>query len=272
MIALFSALDVRCALLVTETAEMAAKTPLTGALPRVPETASGERILAILKEPGCGAVSRVKPEPYGKVKVPSQPPLHGGGRDIILLGASTGGVDALLTVLGRFPADCPPTLIVQHTGGRFAAGLIRLLNSACAATVRPAVEGDLLVRGQILMAPGGERHLGIAAGDTLRCHLEAGVPICGHRPSVDALFRSALPVAARTTAALLTGMGRDGAEGLLALRRAGATTLAQDAESSVVYGMPRVAWEIGAAERQVALGNIAGLLLQPKAQPAGAAR
>ncbi|TNF59005.1 MAG: chemotaxis protein CheB [Rhodobacteraceae bacterium] len=211
---------------------------------------------------------------------PSQPParpgqLHRTGAGspgatssflpghIILIGASTGGVDALLTVLGDFPAACPPTLIVQHTGASFSAGLARLLDSHTAPDVREARDGAVLQPGQVLIAPGSECHLTVEArAGTLTSRLVSAPPASGHRPSVDCLFRSAVPLGRRVAAALLTGMGRDGAEGLLALRQAGAATIGQDSATSVVYGMPRVAQEIGAVSRQMALKAIGPALLR----------
>ncbi len=178
---------------------------------------------------------------------------------IIAIGSSTGGVEALLTILRQFPEDCPPTVVVQHTGGAFSESLARLLNASTAPTVREAVNGDTLKQGQILIAPGSRHHMTLGSGHRIK--LVEAPPVSGHRPSVDMLFRSTLPVAHSVTAALLTGMGRDGAEGLLALRNAGATTIGQDQATSVVYGMPRVAAEIGAVGRQLPLSQIARHLI-----------
>ena len=181
---------------------------------------------------------------------------------IILIGASTGGVDALIKVLGSFPANCPPTLIVQHTSGTFSAGLARLLDRNTPASVAEARDRQQLVPGSILLAPGKEHHLELGLGSGLHCRLRNAPPQCGHRPSVDALFRSAVPVASRVSAAILTGMGRDGAEGLLALNRAGAQTIGQDQATSLVYGMPRAAFELGAVSLQLPLDQIGPALLR----------
>lgn len=174
----------------------------------------------------------------------------------LLIGASTGGIDALLKLLSVFPADCPPTAIVQHTGATFSDSLIRLLARSCAAKVMPAQTGALLTMGHVIVGAGCSGHLRLGAGSPPRMTVSAGDPVSGHLPSVDELFRSALPIAQKVTAALLTGMGRDGAQGMLELRRAGAGTIAQDEASSVVYGMPRAAWEIGAAEMRLPLLQI----------------
>jgi two-component system chemotaxis response regulator CheB len=180
---------------------------------------------------------------------------------LILIGSSTGGVDALLRVLGGFPPDCPPTLIVQHTGSSFAAGLTRLLDRNLAPTVREARDGDIPTRGTVLLAPGQEAHLTLDLNAGLKCRLRPGDRISGHLPSVDALFNSAVPVARRVCAAILTGMGKDGAEGLLALRKAGAETIGQDKSTSLVYGMPRHAAELGAVTRTLPLSAIGPALL-----------
>ena len=180
---------------------------------------------------------------------------------IILIGASTGGIDALLTILSAFPADCPPCAIVQHTGAGFSDSLVRLFSRCCAAKVVPAASGQPLLPGTVVVGAGCPGHLTLQPGPPRRCELTPGPPISGHTPSIDMLFRSAVSMAPTVTAVLLTGMGRDGAAGLLDLRRAGATTFAQDEETSTVYGMPRAAVEIGAAMESLALNRIAGELL-----------
>ena len=179
----------------------------------------------------------------------------------ILIGSSTGGIDALMQVLSVFPANCPPTAIVQHTGSAFSDSLIRLLDRCCAANVVAAQTGVAMVPGTVVVGAGCRGHLRLQAGSPPRTVLAPGDPVSGHLPSVDELFRSATPFAQNVTAALLTGMGRDGAQGLLALRQAGAFTLAQDEATSVVYGMPRAAWEIGAAQTRLPIDRIGAELL-----------
>lgn len=195
------------------------------------------------------------------------PPGHAGGGyrfkpgKLILIGASTGGVDALVELLSAFPARCPATAIVQHTGSGFSEGLVRLLDAKTAPTVCEAADGLEIRTGRIVIAR-ADAHLELArAGGSTVCRLSDAPPVNGHRPSVDVLFRSARHCATRAAAAILTGMGRDGADGLLELRKAGARTFGQDSESSVVYGMPRAAAEIGAVERQLPLSRIADALL-----------
>lgn len=181
---------------------------------------------------------------------------------IILIGASTGGIDALLTVLANFPPDCPPTAIVQHTGHGFCDSLVRLLDKRCAANVVMAQDRLVLAAGTICVAAGGPGHLRLQPDEVPRWSLRPGEAVSGHAPSVDVLFRSAVPLAGRVVAALLTGMGSDGAAGLLDLRRAGAATIGQDERTSVVYGMPRVAQEIGAVQQQLALDQIGARLIK----------
>lgn len=181
-----------------------------------------------------------------------------GADAIIAIGASTGGVEALGHLLRRFPADCPPTVIVQHINGQFASAMATRLDSQCAPRVMLA-EPDLPIRrGHIYLAPGNDRHLTIRGADRLHCRLRPGDLITGHRPSIDALFHSvAETLPGRAVGVLLTGMGQDGAQGLLAMRRANCPTIAQDQASCVVYGMPRAAVELGAADYVVGLPRIA---------------
>jgi len=194
---------------------------------------------------------------------------NGGFRHdkVILIGASTGGIDALTTILQHFPLDCPPTAIVQHTGQNFSETLARLLDRRCAAEVVLAETGLEMKSGRICLAGGIDGHLRLEHRGALRCAVNQGPATSGHLPSIDELFGSAVPIGNSVVAALLTGMGRDGATGLLRLRHAGATTFGQDEASSVVYGMPRVAKEIGAVQRQLHLLEIGPALLQACAQP-----
>lgn len=181
---------------------------------------------------------------------------------IIMLGSSTGGVEALIKVLSNFKMDCPPTFLVQHTGGSFSSGLARLLDSKCAAKVCEAEDRMPVKPGMIVVAPGNTSHLKaeLRRAD-LRCRLSVGPSVGGHRPAVDELFRSGVTFATKISAAILTGMGRDGADGLLALKKAGARTFGQDAETSLVYGMPRAAAELGAVERQLPISRIGPALI-----------
>ncbi|SDD76369.1 two-component system, chemotaxis family, response regulator CheB [Paracoccus isoporae] len=179
----------------------------------------------------------------------------------VLIGSSTGGVDALERIIAGMPANCPPILITQHMSDGFLASFAERINSRYAPRVELARSDAPVEQGRIYLAPGGEQHLTMTVGARPRCRLIGGEKVSSHRPSVDVLFNSALPLGNRVCAALLTGMGSDGADGMLALRRAGATCLAQDEASSVVWGMPRIAWEQGAAHRLVPLKRMASEIL-----------
>ena len=185
-------------------------------------------------------------------------------RDMICIGASTGGITALEVVLTRFPEDCPPTLIVQHIRPGFAEGLVRRLDQILSPRVVAAVDGTPLSRGTVYVATAADRHLGVVLRAGPRLRLVAGDPVSGHRPSVDILFEQSAALAPQlhVSAALLTGMGADGAAGLAALRAAGGYTIAQDEASSVVWGMPRVAIERGAAVDVLPLERIGPALLR----------
>ncbi len=185
---------------------------------------------------------------------------------ILAIGASTGGVEALLSIISAFPADCPATVVTQHMPATFTASFAARLNKASAATVTEAVDGAPMLPGHVYIAPGGLTHLEVI-GTTPRCRLSEGDTVSGHRPSVDVLFRSVARLRRPMTGVILTGMGRDGAQGLLEMREAGAHTLGQDEASSVVYGMPRVAHEIGAVERQLPLSRISSAILDLCAAP-----
>jgi len=178
---------------------------------------------------------------------------------VVAIGASTGGVEALTEVLNGFGADCPPTVITQHMPAAFTDGFARRLNTICAPSVRIAEDRAILRPGQVYIAPGGLRHLQVVKrGVEAFCQLVEGDAVNGHRPSVDCLFHSvARSMGSRAVGVILTGMENDGARGLLAMRQAGARTIGQDEATSVIYGMPRAAFELGAVERQYPLGRIA---------------
>ena len=198
--------------------------------------------------------------------VPSQPAARREPARLVALGASTGGVEALCKLLAQFPRNCPPTVIVQHVNARFAPAIAHSLDSSCPARVVLAESDMRLEPGTVYLAPGGDRHMLVATAGTLghRVVLRQGPEVSGHKPSVDVLFGSVAEVfGAEAVAALLTGMGQDGARGLLKMHEKGAHTIAQDAESSVVYGMPRAAVELGAARKVLPLERIAGNIFAP---------
>ncbi len=177
---------------------------------------------------------------------------------LIAIGSSTGGVEALQTLLAQFPEDCPPTVIVQHVNPRFAPAIAKTLDLASPVRVKLAEPDMPLKRGHIYLAPGGESHLSVGGTDALYARLRAGDPVSGHKPSVDVLFNSVAKIAgARAVGILLTGMGSDGAKGLLAMAEAGAHTIAQDEATSTVFGMPRAAISLGAAAVVAPIDRIA---------------
>jgi two-component system, chemotaxis family, protein-glutamate methylesterase/glutaminase len=195
-------------------------------------------------------------------RLPQRQSLNRQTGKILLVGASTGGVEALKTLLMDMPADCPPTLITQHMPERFTAAFANRLNRECPMTVCEAADKQRIQPGCVYIAP-GSHHLELNRdGLAYVCRLHDGPPVSGHRPSVDVLFRSGARVAgAKAIGVILTGMGKDGAEGLLELRKAGACTLGQDEATSLIYGMPRVAFERGAVERQFPLIEMAGAIV-----------
>lgn len=193
---------------------------------------------------------------------------------IILIGSSTGGTEALKDIIPVLPPNLPPICIVQHIPAGYSAALARRLNELSKLEVREAVDGEPLERGTVLIAPGDMHMVLVKRGaDGYGVRLKQGPKVNQCRPSVDVLFESAAPlVGNKAVAGILTGMGEDGARGLLALRNAGSKTFAQDEKTCVVYGMPRKAFEAGGAQKQVALGDIATHIVKCVAGTAAQAR
>lgn len=218
--------------------------------------------------PGTAAGSGTVKLPFTGTKPihPAPPPL--GNRPsldatIIGLGASTGGTEATLEVMTRLPADIPGMLIVQHMPVGFTQMYADRLNRLCHMEVREAKDGDEIHRGLALLAPADFQMRVVRSGTRYTVSCKPGDKVSGHRPSVDALFFSmAEQVKCKMAGIIMTGMGRDGADGLLKMRQAGAYTIGQDKESSVVYGMPMVAYNIGAVQIQGSCEDIAGILLR----------
>lgn len=192
--------------------------------------------------------------------------LRWNGR-VVLIGSSTGGVDALTAVLSEFPADCPPTLIAQHMPAAFLESFCARLQRMIAPHVCLAVDGAPLEQGVVQIAPGGGRHLALSKGPGLSVALppETGTEL--YVPSVNVLFSSAVVHAKKIVAVMLTGMGKDGSVPMLDLHKAGAYTIAQDKASSVVDGMPRAARELGAAAEVASLDKIASAILAQATEP-----
>lgn len=181
---------------------------------------------------------------------------------VVALGTSTGGTQALETVLCALPVDSPGIVIVQHMPEAFTAAFAQRLNKVCDIEVREAVHGDRVHTGLALIAPGG-RHLVLERnGAQYRVSVVDGPPVSRHRPSVDVLFRSVARAAGRNAlGVIMTGMGDDGARGLKEMRDAGARTLGQDEDSCVVYGMPKEAMKMGAVERELPLDAIPSAIM-----------
>jgi two-component system, chemotaxis family, protein-glutamate methylesterase/glutaminase len=197
-----------------------------------------------------------------KERLPQRQALNRQTGKILLIGASTGGVEALKTLLMDMPPDCPPTLVTQHMPERFTAAFAGRLNRECPMTVCEAAHNQRIQPGCVYIAPGAHHLELVRDGVGFVCRLNDGPPVSGHRPSVDVLFRSGARAAgAKAIGVILTGMGKDGAEGLLEMRKAGASTLGQDEASSLIYGMPRVAFERGAVERQFSLTELTGAIV-----------
>ena len=178
---------------------------------------------------------------------------------VACLGASTGGTESLREVLEVLPANAPGIVIVQHMPERFTAAFAKRLNSLCEVEVKEAQDGDPVLRGHVLIAPGGDKHMMLERqGARYYVSVREGPPVNRHRPSVDVLFRSAARAAgANALGVIMTGMGDDGANGLGEMRAAGAMTIAQDEATSVVFGMPKEAIARGAAQKVVPLDAIA---------------
>lgn len=215
--------------------------------PRVSAAAGVERKQnadAVLPPPRLGAMARTTEK-------------------VICIGASTGGTEALREVLQALPAASPGIVVVQHMPERFTAAFAQRLDSICEVEVKEAEDGDSVVPGRVLIAPGNMHTLLQRSGARYFVNVKSGPLVSRHRPSVDVLFRSAARCAgANAVGVIMTGMGDDGATGLLEMRQAGAITMAQDEESSVVFGMPKEAIRRGAVERILSLDEIAPAILR----------
>ncbi|MCA9759787.1 MAG: chemotaxis response regulator protein-glutamate methylesterase [Candidatus Eisenbacteria bacterium] len=205
--------------------------------------------------------------------IPAAPAPRSYGRiasdRLIAIGASTGGTEALEAVLKGLPEDCPPIVIVQHMPAKFTAQFARRLNASCRPTVAEAQGGERLEQGHVFICPGDDHMVVMGRSAPYTISLRSGPLVNRHRPSVDVLFKSvARSSGSRTVAALLTGMGKDGAQGLLEIRNTGARTICQDEATSIVFGMPREGIEIGAAEFVCPLQDISGKLMELASQSA----
>lgn len=186
----------------------------------------------------------------------------GNQRDVVIaIGASTGGVEALFSLVGALPVDCPPVLVVQHMPAAFTQGFAARLDKEARVTVVEATDGAQIRPGTVYIAPGGKTHMELVGGTDGHIRLRPSDPVGGHRPSVDILFHSVSALGPAAVGVILTGMGSDGADGLLAMRLAGARTFGQAQASCVVYGMPRAAFELGAVEQELSLSAMPEAIL-----------
>ena len=213
------------------------------------------------------SMARPRSAPLRSPSIAVDTPSLGGGlaldRVLVGLGASTGGTEATLEVMRRLPADIPPMVIVQHMPKGFTQMYADRLNRICKMEVREAKNGDELHRGLALVAPADLQCRVVRIGEKYTVSCTPGEKVSGHRPSVDAMFHSmAEVVRCKMVGIIMTGMGQDGAAGLLEMRKKGAYTIGQDKESSVVYGMPMVANDIGAVCIQASCDNVANVLLR----------
>ena len=204
------------------------------------------------------SVAHVERRKRENIIVPSQSVLGKSENLVVAIGASTGGTEAIATVLQEFGEDIPGVVIVQHMPMHFTNMYATRLNNQCRVQVKEAKTGDRVLPGQVLIAPGGDAHMELVkVNGTYQVICKRGPKVNGHCPSVDVLFESVAKVAGnRAVGIILTGMGADGANGLLSMRNAGARTIGQEENSCVVYGMPKVAHELGAVEYQEKLTDI----------------
>jgi two-component system chemotaxis response regulator CheB len=235
-------------------------------LPQRVRAAAAARLRAAAASPPAR-----QPAPAAPAAAPA-PRTGAPAQSLIAIGASTGGTVAIERVLAALPASMPPIVIAQHIPPGFSATFAQRLNKVCALEVKEAEGGEALTGGMAVVAP-GNRHLEIERipGGGWRTRLHDGPKVCYQRPSVDVLFRSvAREAGSRATGVLLTGMGADGAAGMLEMRRAGADTIAQNEETCVVFGMPREAIRVGAAAHVLPLDDIAAALMKLAPAPAPA--
>lgn len=215
-----------------------------------------KELLAKIKTAARARIGNIKRTVQG-VQMPRY--FNKGKNLFVAIGASTGGTEAIYSVVKEFGPDIPGIVVVQHMPPGFTDMYAKRLDRECRIQVKEAQTGDQVRPGLLLLAPGGERHMRVVkVGDNYQVECRMGAKVNGHCPSVDVLFESVAKTAgADALGIILTGMGGDGAKGLLAMRKAGARTIGQDESTCVVYGMPKVAYDIGAVEYQEKLQNIA---------------
>lgn len=209
--------------------------------------------------------------PSGQVQaIPLQ---YSGTETIVGIGASTGGTEAIRAVLEQLSPAFPATIITQHMPPNFTKSFAQRLNSICQINVHEAKDGERILPGNAYIAPGDKHMTLVRSGADYRIKLDDGPLVCGHKPAVDVMFNSLAKVVGKNAiATILTGMGKDGAAGLLSLRQSGAITMAQDEASCVVYGMPKAAVDIGATKHIIELGKMSKALTKAVEQLGGGTR
>lgn len=232
-----------------------------------PDSKSGDRSLntfinELIIKIKIASMARVGQESNGYVRRQQAAVSRGGSRlKLIAMGASTGGTEAIASIIRNLPPDLPGMVVVQHMPPGFTRMYAERLNDSCLWEVREAADGDLIRPGLVLIAPGGQQMTVSKRGGSYTVRCRQGEKVNGHCPSVDVLFQSAADQAkADALGVILTGMGADGAKGLLQMRQSGARTIGQDEHSSVIYGMPKVAFTTGAVEQQASLEKIPALI------------
>lgn len=221
---------------------------------------SGHRICRAVK---AAAMSGPRPGRLEEPALRAGEAVPEGVRRVVLVGASTGGPEALGVALGALPAESPGLLIVQHMPERLTAAFARHLDGQCAITVKEAEDGEPVLPGRALLAPGNRHLLLRSSGGRYYAELRSGPRVSRHCPSVDVLFRSGARCAGQNAVGvLLTGMGNDGARGLLCLKQAGAPTIVQDESTSAAFAMPHAAITLGAAAQVHPIDRIAPAILE----------
>lgn len=210
--------------------------------------------------------ARIRQRETQKEKLISVKPLYSLAETtnkIIAIGASTGGTVALTDLLTTFPKNIPGTVIVQHMPSGFTNAFAQRLNELCEVEVKEAEDGDIISKGKVLIAPGDLHMIIRREGGNYKVKLGTGEKVSGHRPSVNVLFNSvAKQAGSNAIGVILTGMGNDGAKGMLAMKNSGAINIAQDEKTSIVWGMPKVAIEIGATNYVEPIGNITNKIIK----------
>lgn len=187
--------------------------------------------------------------------------------DLIAIGSSTGGVEALTKLLSNFPTDCPPVVVTQHMPKAFTSSFAQRLDRTCPPKVTELQGSSQLKTGHVFLAPGNIGHLHVSGTKILKASIVEGKPVTGHIPSVDVMFESISNIRSiRAVGILLTGMGSDGAKGMLKMKNAGAVTISQSEKSCLVYGMPAAAEKLGASQHVVDLDKISNAIFQNNAK------